>query len=280
MGKGIKILAESEPEKLPWKKLGVDIVLECTGRFTDLENSQKHLKAGAKKVIISANAKTEEIPHFVLGVNEEKYEPKKDNVIANCSCTTNCAAPVMKILNDNFRVLKAQMSTVHAVTASQSLVDGPKKDLREARAAFSNIIPAETGAAEAVIRVIPELKGKISGSALRVPVICGSILEIFAQIEKETTKEKINQVFQKESKGKLKGIMAVNDEPLVSSDIVGTTASAIVDLPLTEVLEKNFIKVVTWYDNEWAYGCRLAELAEYIGKKYKYLKPGFKQAKK
>lgn len=271
--KEIKILSEPDPTKLAWKNLGVDIVLECTGRFTDLENAQKHLKAGAKKVIISANARGLEVPHFVLGVNEEKYNPKKDHVVANCSCTTNCAAPIMKILNDNFKVLKAQMSTVHAVTATQSLVDSPKKDWREGRAAFSNIIPAETGAAKAVAWVLSELEGKISGSAFRVPVICGSILEIIAQIEKETTAEKINQVFQKEASGELRGILAVSNDPLVSSDIVGTTASAIVDLPLTEVLDlagvkdENLIKVVAWYDNEWAYGCRLAELAEYIGKK-------------
>ena len=268
IGKNIKILAEPKPEKLPWGKLGVDIVLECTGYFVDLQGAKKHLNAGAKKVIISANAKNEDVPHFVLGVNEQDYEPKKHNIIANCSCTTNCAAPIIKILNDNFGILKAQMATIHAVTSTQNLVDGPHKDLRRARAAMVNIVPTTTGASKAVVRVLPELKGKISGSAFRVPVICGSILEIVAQIQKETTAEKINQVLQKQANKGLKGILEVSSEPLVSSDIIGTTASAIIDLPLTEVLEKNLIKVIAWYDNEWAYACRLADLAEYIGKNH------------
>jgi len=267
IGKNIKILAEPDPAKLPWKNLGVDIVLECTGYFADLQGAKKHIQAGAKKVIISANAKNEDVPHFVLGVNEQDYEPEKHNIIANCSCTTNCAVPIVKILNDNFGVLKAQMATIHAVTSTQNLVDGPHKDLRRARSAIINIIPTTTGAAKAVIRVLPELKGKISGSAFRVPVLCGSILEIIAQVEKETTAEKINQVFKKESSGRLKGILEASDRPLVSSDIIGTTVSAIVDLALTEVLEKNFIKVIAWYDNEWAYACRLAELAGFIGQK-------------
>lgn len=280
IGKNIKILAEPEPAKLPWKNLGVDIVLECTGYFTDLQGAQKHIQAGAKKVIISANAKMDsanspqdsDVPHFVLGVNEQNYEPKKHNIIANCSCTTNCAASVIKILNDNFGVLKGQMATIHAVTSTQNLVDGPNKDLRRARSAMANIIPTTTGAAKAVVRVLPELKGKISGSAFRVPVICGSILEIVAQIKQETTVKKINKVFIQESKN-LKGILEVSNDSLVSSDIIGTTASAIVDLALTEVLDlpevedENLIKIVAWYDNEWAYACRLVELAEYIGKK-------------
>lgn len=271
--KKIKVLAESEPAKLPWKKEEVDIVLECTGRFTKQEEAAKHLTAGAKKVIISANAKTGETPHFVLGVNEKAYNPQKHHIVANCSCTTNCAAPVMKLLNENFKVLKAQMTTVHAVTASQNLVDGPKKDWREGRSAMNNTIPAATGAAEAVIRVLPELKGRISGSAFRVPVLCGSVLEIIAQIEKETTVEKINSAFERAAKGGLKKILAVSRAQLVSSDIIGTDYSAIVDADLTEVLDlpgvedENLVKVVAWYDNEYAYACRLVELAEYIGKK-------------
>ena len=272
-GKRIKVFAEPNPEKLSWRELNVDVVLECTGRFTALDDAKKHLKAGARKVIISANSKTKTVPHFVFGVNEGNYKPEKDDVVANCSCTTNCAAPIIKVLHENFRILKAQMTTVHAVTANQNLVDGPNKDLRRARAAFRNIVPTTTGAAKAVTRVIPELKGRISGFALRVPVLCGSILEIIAQVEKETTAEQINEVFKKEAQTRLKGILSVSDNHLVSSDIVGTSFSAIVDLPLTEVLDlpevrdENLIKVVAWYDNEWAYACRLAEFAEYVGKR-------------
>ncbi|MBL7156225.1 MAG: type I glyceraldehyde-3-phosphate dehydrogenase [Candidatus Pacebacteria bacterium] len=269
----IQIFAESNPEKLPWKKLDVDVILECTGRFTDLKGAKKHIKAGAKKVIISANSKDKEIPHFVLGANQEKYDFKKDNIIANCSCTTNCAAPIMRILHKNFEVLKAQMTTIHAVTSTQNLVDGPNKDWRRGRAGFSNIVPTTTGAAKAVIKVIPELKGRISGSAFRVPVICGSILEIIAQIKNETSAEDINKIFIRQAQKGLKGILAVSEEALVSSDIIGTDFSGIIDLCLTEVLElpgvpdENLIKIVAWYDNEWAYACRLVELAEYIGRK-------------
>ena len=272
-GKEIKVFSELDPKKLPWKKLKVDIVLECTGHFTDLAGAQKHIKAGAKKVIISANSKAETIPHFVLGVNESKYDSQKHDVVANCSCTTNCAVPVIKILHDNFNILKAQMMTIHAVTSTQNLVDGSNKDWRRGRAAFSNIVPTSTGAAKAVIRVLPGLQGKISGSAFRVPVICGSVLEIIAQVEKETTVEEINKVFIKQAQTGLKGILAVSEDALVSSDIIGTDFSAIVDLSLIEVLDlpgikdENLIKVLAWYDNEWAYACRLAELAEYIGNK-------------
>ena len=271
-GKKIKVFSEPDPENLPWKDLGVDVVIESTGRFTDREGASKHLKAGAKKVIISANSKDADLS-LVLGVNHHQYDPLKHHLIANCSCTTNCAAPVIKVLHENFGVLKAQMLTVHAVTATQSLVDGPKKDLREGRAAFANIIPAETGAAKAVVRVIPGLEGRISGSAFRVPVLCGSVLEVVAQVEKETTAEKINEAFRKEAKRGLKGILSVSENYLVSSDIVGTSFSGIVDLSLTEVLDlpeikdENLIKVVAWYDNEYAYGCRLAEFAEYVGKR-------------
>jgi len=272
-GKEIRVISEPKPENLPWKDLKVDVVLECTGRFTSKEEAEKHLKAGAKKVIISANSKTEEVPHFVLGVNEEKYLPKKDQVVANCSCTTNCAAPVIKALHQNFNILKAQMSTVHAVTSSQNLVDAPHKDWRRARAAFNNIVPTTTGAAKAVTRVLPELEGLISGSALRVPVICGSILEIVAQIEKEVTVDQVNKVFEEKAKGELKGILSVSNDHLASSDIIGNPSSAIVDLCLTEVLDlpglkdENLIKVAAWYDNEYAYACRLVELAEYIGQR-------------
>ena len=272
-GKKIQVFSEPNPEKLPWKKLNIDVVLECTGIFSGLEDSGRHLKAGAKKVIISANAKSVKVPHFVLGINEKKYDPDGHEVIANCSCTTNCAAPVIKVLHENFGILKAQMMTIHAVTSSQNLVDGPNKDWRRGRAAFVNLVHTTTGAAKAVTRVIPILKGRISGSAFRAPAICGSVLEVIAQIEKETTAEQVNKSFIKAAQAELKGILAVSDTCLVSSDIVGTDFSAIVDLPVTEVLElpgvpdENLVKVIAWYDNEWAYGCRLAELAEYIGKR-------------
>ena len=270
--KKIKVFSEPDPEKLPWKKLKIDVVLECTGRFSDLAGAQKHIKAGAKKVVISANAKDDNVPHFIIGVNEQDYDFREHDIIANCSCTTNCAAPIMKIIHENFGILKAQMMTIHAVTSTQNLVDGPHKDLRRARSAMVNTVPTTTGAAKAVVRVLPELKGKISGSAFRVPVICGSVLEIIAQIEKETNAEVINKIFIKQAKTKFKGIIDTSTGYLVSSDIIGTDSSAIVDLPLTEVLDlpgikdENLIKVLAWYDNEWAYACRLAELAQYIGR--------------
>lgn len=270
-GKKIQVLSEKEPQKLPWKKLGIDVVLECSGRFTKREDAVKHLAAGAKRVILSANSAEADVS-IVLGVNEKTYDPLRHAVIANCSCTTNCAAPVIKVLHENFGVEKAQMVTVHAVTASQSLVDGPKEDLREGRAAFVNIVPGETGAARAVVRVIPELVGRFSGSAFRVPVLCGSVLEIVAQVKRETTAAAVNEAFKKAAAGELKGILAVSSEGLVSSDILRTPFSAIVDLPLTEVLDQpqvkdeNLVKVVAWYDNEWGYANRLVELAEKVGK--------------
>jgi glyceraldehyde 3-phosphate dehydrogenase len=271
--KKIKLLSEANPLKLPWKELGVELVLESSGRFTRTEEASRHLAAGAKKVIVSANSKTETMHHFVIGVNEKSYNPEKDDVVANCSCTTNCAAPLMKILNENFGLLKAQMTTVHAVTSTQNLVDGPNKDRRRGRAAFVNMVPTTTGAAKAVVRVLPELAGRISGSAIRVPVACGSFLEIIAQVERETTAAEINGILKKEAEGRLAGVLAVSEDQLVSSDIVGRSVSATVDLPLTEVLDlpgvkdENLVKLAAWYDNEWGYACRLAELAEYIGKK-------------
>jgi len=270
--KSILVFNESDPLRLPWEELGIQVVIESSGRFTARKEAKKHLEAGAKKVIISANSKDVDVS-IVLGVNEKDYDSKKHEIISNCSCTTNCASPVMKVLDKSFGVEKAQLTTIHAVTSSQSLVDGSKKDKREGRAAFSNIIPAGTGASDAVIRVLPELKGKISGSAFRVPVLCGSVLEVVAQIKKETSVDEVNKVFEKAAQGELKGILEVSRENLVSSDIIGTSFSAIVDLPLTEVInlanvkDQNLVKVVAWYDNEYGYACRLAELAEYIGKK-------------
>ena len=248
-------------------KLEIDIVLECTGRFTALEDAKKHLLAGAKKVIISANSKTEEVPHFVLGVNEENFDPQKDNVVAMGSCTTNCVAPVLKVLNDNFGVKKGFFTTVHSYTNNQRLLDLPHKDLRRARAAALNIIPTTSGAAKAVARIIPKLKGKFTGIALRVPTPVVSITDIICQLEKATIAEEVNYTFKKASQTeRLKGILGIEDQPLVSSDYKGNSFSAIVDASLTMVFG-DLVKIVAWYDNEWAYACRLAEFAEYIGKK-------------
>ncbi len=261
------ILAESEPEKLPWKKLGVDIVLECTGYFTDLKGAQKHIRAGAKMVIISAPAKDGEIPSYVLGVNADKFNSKNDRIVDMGSCTTNCIAPVAKVLNDNFKIVKGFMTTIHSYTNDQRILDLPHKDLRRARAAALNIIPTSTGAAEALGKVIPELKGKLDGIAMRVPTPTVSTLDLIVEVEKQTTKDEVNNIFKKEAAAKeLQGILTTTEEELVSSDFIGNTYSAIVDLPFTMVTG-NMIKVVVWYDNEYAYACRLAEFAEYIGKR-------------
>lgn len=265
LGRSIQVLCEKDPEKLPWADLGVDVVIESTGFFADKIGATKHLSAGAKKVVVSANSKDADLS-VVMGVNHEQYNPLEHNILANCSCTTNCAAPVMKILNDNFTIRKAYMTTVHAVTSTQNLIDGPNKKPRRGRAAFASIIPTSTGAAEAVVRVLPELTDRITGAAFRVPVLCGSVLEVVAQVAEETSAEKINEVFKKAAEKDFRGIIEVNDEGLVSADIPGTTASAIVDLPLTEVLE-DFVRVVAWYDNEYAYAVRLIDLAEFINGK-------------
>lgn len=262
-----ELFAEKEPEKLPWKKMGIDIVLECTGVFADREGAQKHLKAGAKKVIISAPAKSEDIPTFVLGVNAEKFDPKKDDIMDMGSCTTNCLAPIAKILNDNFGIKKGFMTTVHSYTNDQRILDLPHKDLRRARAAGLNLIPTSTGAAKAIGKAIPELKGKLDGIAIRVPTPTVSLLDLIVEVEKPTTKEEVNKVFEKLSdKANFKGIMRVEKEPLVSSDYIGNTYSAIIDLEETMVKE-NLVKVLGWYDNEYGYACRLAEFAEFVGNK-------------
>ncbi|MBU4274795.1 type I glyceraldehyde-3-phosphate dehydrogenase [Patescibacteria group bacterium] len=266
-GKEIKVFAEKDPEKLPWKKLGVDIVLECTGQFTNADGAGKHLKAGAKQVIISAPAKDEEIPSYILGVNEEKFDSKKDRIVDMGSCTTNCIAPIAKVLNDNFKIVKGFMTTIHSYTNDQKILDLPHKDLRRARAAALNIIPTSTGAAKALGKVIPELKGKLDGIAMRVPTSTVSVIDLMAELEKSVTAEEINDVFKKSSKTKeLAGILATTDEELVSSDFIGNTFSAIVDLPLT-MANANMIKIVAWYDNEYAYACRLAEFAEFVGER-------------
>ena len=259
-------LSEPEPAKLPWKDLEVDIVLECTGRFTDYENAKKHIEAGAKKVIISAPSKSPEVPHFVLGVNEEKYN--NEDVICMGSCTTNCLAPIVKVLNDNLGIEKGLMTTVHSYTTSQRILDLPHKDLRRARAAALSIIPTTTGAAISVVKTIPELEGKLNGIAIRVPTPCGSIVDFVALVKRETTKEEVIEIFEKESKSdRLKGILKVEEDPLVSVDYIGNPYSSIVDKEFVMVQDKNLVKILSWYDNEWGYSCRLAEFTEYIGKK-------------
>lgn len=267
-GKKVRVLAEKDPAKLPWKKMGIDVVLECTGIFRNYEEAKKHLSAGAKKVIISAPSKDpDKIPSYILGVNEEKFNPKKDQIMDMGSCTTNCLAPVAKILNDNFKIVRGFMTTIHSYTNDQRILDLPHRDLRRARAAALNIIPTTTGAAKAISRVIPELKGKLDGIALRVPTPTVSILDLICEVEKKTTVEEVNYIFKKTSQKKeLKGILGIEDVPLVSSDYKGNSFSAIVDAPLTMVQE-NLVKVAVWYDNEWAYACRLAEFAEFVGKK-------------
>ena len=266
-GISVKVLSEKEPEKLPWKDLGIDVVIESTGRFTKKEDAGKHLEAGAKKVVISAPGK--ETPTFLIGVNDDKY--KGEDVVNNASCTTNCIAPVAKVMHEKFGIKKALMTTVHAVTAEQNLVDGPPpggkaNDLRRARAAYLNIIPTTTGAAIATTEAIPELKGKFDGVALRVPVSVGSLSDFTFLLSKSTTVEEINRVLTEASKETpLKGIMAVSDEPLVSSDIVGRSESAIVDLSLTQLVDGDLVKIFAWYDNEYGYSNRLIEQVIQVG---------------
>ena len=266
-GKQIKVFAQRDPELLPWKDLGVDIVLECTGFFRNSEGAGKHLKAGAKKVIISAPAKSEEINTFVLGVNEEKYNPKKDDIISNASCTTNCLAPVVKVLNDNLGIEKGFMTTVHSYTNDQKILDLPYEgDLRRMRAAAMNIIPTTTGAAKAVTKTIPELEGKLNGIALRIPTPVVSIIDFVATVKKSTSVEEVNDLFKEAAENSLKNILAVSEEELVSMDFKMNEFSSIVDLPLTMVNE-NLVKICAWYDNEYGYTCRLVDMAEFMGER-------------
>jgi len=267
-GESVKVLAEKDPANLPWKKMGIDIVLECTGIFRDLEGARKHIQAGAKKVIISAPSKNpEKIPSYILGVNEDKFDPKREEIVDMGSCTTNCLAPVVKILNDNFGIVKGFMTTIHSYTTNQRILDLPHKDLRRARAAALNIIPTTTGATKAIEKVLPELKGKLDGMAVRVPTPTVSLIDLVCELEKETTTEEVNYVFKKASNiERLEGILGIEDTPLVSSDYKGNSFSAIIDAPLTMV-KGNLVKILAWYDNEYAYACRLAEFADYIGKR-------------
>ncbi len=270
-GKKILVLAEKDPIQLPWGKMKIDVVLECTGRFTHLEGASQHITAGATRVIISAPAKGGGVPTHVIGVNQK--DAGKSKIINNASCTTNCIAPVAVILHQAFGIKKAMMTTIHAYTAEQNLLDaappGLKSgDLRRARAAAENIIPTTTGAAIATTEAIPELKGLFDGLAIRVPVPVGSLSDFTFVLQKKTSVEEINATFKKAARHPVwKGIVEVTDEPIVSSDIIGTTASAIVDLNLTKVVDGDLVKVIAWYDNEWAYSHRLAEMAILVGTK-------------
>jgi glyceraldehyde 3-phosphate dehydrogenase len=257
--KKIKVYAEKDPAKLPWKKLNIDVVAECTGAFTDREGAGKHLKAGAKKVLISAPAKQPDVT-VVLGVNFDRYDRKKHRIISNASCTTNCIAPIVKVLNDAFGIESGFMTTVHAYTASQKLVDGPhKKDIRRGRAAAVNIVPTTTGATKAVTETIPELNNKLDGMAIRVPVACGSICQFSAVLKKNITTEQVNSAFKKAAQ-KMKGILEYSEEPLVSTDIIQNPNSCIFDSLSTQAVGKNQVNVCGWYDNEWGYSARMVDV--------------------
>ena len=265
-GKEIKVSATKEPEKLPWKDLGVTLVLESTGRFTDRDNAAKHLAAGAKRVVISAPAKGEDIT-VVMGVNHQKYDPAKHTIISNASCTTNCLVPVVKVVLDNWGFVHGFMTTVHSYTNDQQILDLPHKDLRRARAAALSIIPTTTGAAKATSLVIPEVKGKIDGISLRVPTPDVSVVELVANVAKPTTAEEVNKAFKAAAAGALKGILDVSDEPLVSCDYVGNRFSSIVDSASTTVIDGTLVHITSWYDNEMGYSARCVDLLAYLGSK-------------
>jgi len=265
-GKKLLVLAQADPTKLPWKDLGVYLAVESTGRFTDRESASKHLQAGAKKVLISAPAKGPDIT-IVLGVNDDKYDPKNHNILSNASCTTNCVAPVAKVLNDNFGVKAGLMMTAHAYTNDQRILDLVHSDLRRARAGALSIIPTTTGAAVAATLALPELTGKLNGIALRVPVPNVSVVDLTAVLEKSATKEEVNAAFKKAAEGELKGILDYTEDPIVSIDINHNEYSAVVDGLSTMIVGGNLVKVLAWYDNEWGFSCRMVELIELIGKK-------------
>jgi glyceraldehyde 3-phosphate dehydrogenase len=265
-GKVIKVYAEKDPANLPWGELGVQIVIEGTGKFTEREKAASHLKAGAKKVIITAPAKNEDIT-MVIGVNEQRYDPAKDHVISNASCTTNCLAPVVKVLHESFGVKRGLMTTIHSYTNDQRLLDLAHKDLRRARAAGLNMIPTTTGAAKAVTLVLPELKGKLTGISIRVPTANVSLVDFVAEVEKPASMEAVNNACKAAAEGSLKGILAYTEEPLVSRDFNGDEHSAIVDGPCTMVMGETMVKVFAWYDNEWAYSCRVVDCAAYVASK-------------
>ena len=266
-GKTVKCVSDRNPENLPWAEWDIDLVIESTGVFTSREGASKHLKAGAKKVLITAPGKGDD-GTFVVGVNDKDYDPVKHVIISNASCTTNCLAPVAKVLHENFGIVKGTMTTTHSYTGDQRLLDASHRDLRRARAAAMNIVPTTTGAAKAVALVLPALKGKLNGIALRVPTPNVSIVDLVVEVEKNTIAEQVNEVLKGAAEGELKGILAYSDLPLVSTDYRGTDASSIVDAELTMVMGGNMVKVVAWYDNEWGYSQRVVDLAETVGKQW------------
>jgi glyceraldehyde 3-phosphate dehydrogenase (phosphorylating) len=265
-GREIKVLQVKDPAQLPWRDLGVDIVLESTGIFTDAEKARAHIDAGARKVIISAPAKHEDIT-IVLGVNEDTYDPQAHNIISNASCTTNCLAPAAKVVHDRWTIRRGLMNTIHSYTNDQRILDVAHKDPRRARSAGLNIIPTTTGAAKALALVIPDLKGKFDGFSLRVPTPTVSVVDFTAELEKDVTLNELNQAFRDEAANGLKGILGASDDPLVSTDFRGDSRSSIVDLPSNMVLGGNFVKVIAWYDNEWGYSCRIADLTAFVAQR-------------
>ena len=265
-GTKIRVLAERDPAALPWGELGVDIVIESTGRFTDAADARKHIEAGARKVLISAPA-TDADGTFVVGVNHTDYDPAKHNIISNASCTTNCLAPLAKVFNDEFGIVNGLMTTVHAYTADQNLQDGPHSDLRRARAAAINIVPSSTGAAKAIGLVLPELKGKLDGYALRVPVPTGSITDLTVVSKVAVTVDQVKAAYKSAAEGYLKGILMYTEDPLVSSDIVTDAHSSIFDAGLVKVIDGTTVKIASWYDNEWGYSNRLVDLTEYVAER-------------
>ncbi|MGD0178880.1 MAG: type I glyceraldehyde-3-phosphate dehydrogenase [Terriglobales bacterium] len=265
--KTFKVFAERDPAKLPWESVGAQVVLESTGHFTDANDAKKHLRGPVKKVIISAPAKNEDVT-LVLGVNEQVYDPAKHHIISNASCTTNCLAPIVKVVNDNFKIVFGTMTTIHSYTNDQVILDFPHKDLRRARAAALSMIPTSTGAAKALKLVIPEMAGKLDGFAMRVPTPNVSVVDLVALVEKKTSKEEVNAALKKASQeGPLKGYLGYEENELVSADFRGDSRSSIVDAPMTLVVGGTLVKVISWYDNEWGYSCRVHDLVNYIGKK-------------
>ncbi|MGY0066629.1 type I glyceraldehyde-3-phosphate dehydrogenase [Streptomyces sp. QTS137] len=262
--KTVKVLSERNPADIPWGELGVDIVIESTGIFTKKADAGKHITGGAKKVIISAPAKDEDVT-IVMGVNQDKYDPASHHVISNASCTTNCVAPMAKVLDENFGIVKGLMTTVHAYTNDQRILDFPHTDLRRARAAAENIIPTTTGAAKATALVLPQLEGKLDGIAMRVPVPTGSVTDLVVELGREVTKEEVNAAFQKAAEGELKGLLEYTEDPIVSSDIVNAPASCTFDSSLTMVQDGKSVKIIGWYDNEWGYSNRLVDLTVFVG---------------
>jgi glyceraldehyde 3-phosphate dehydrogenase len=265
--RSIRVFAEKDPAKLPWESVGAQVVIESTGRFTDANDAKKHLRGPVKKVIISAPAKNEDVT-LVLGVNHQVYDPAKHNIISNASCTTNCLAPIAKVVNDEFKIVSGTMTTIHSYTNDQVILDFPHKDLRRARAAAVSMIPTSTGAAKALHLVIPELKGKLDGFAMRVPTPNVSVVDLVAFVERKTTAEEVNAALKKATaNGPLKGYLGYEEEELVSADFRGDARSSIVDAPMTRVVAGNCVKVISWYDNEWGYSCRVRDLINYIGSK-------------